>query len=466
MTGKVLASPAEALADLEDGASIAVSGFGTSYGFACSLLVAARDRGAKNLTLVSNGLGAVGQLRGMLLVANGQVNKLIVSFSTRPAMRTAVDELLESGSIEVELVPQGTLVERMRAAGAGIPAFYTPTGVGTPIAEGKEVRVFNGRPYILEQALPVDYALIKAFRADPMGNVQFRGSNRNFNLSFAKAARVAIIEADEIVSVGDISPEDVGLPGIFVSRVVKATVAPDESGLAPRRAADKPREYLGRPAWTRQQMAEITAGLFAPGSYVNLGSGMPTLVSNYVQGRGIILHGENGILNYGSMVYGEQIDHDIFNAAGQYVSVEPGASFFDSVTSFEMARGGRLDAVVLGAYQVDQAGNLANFSTGDPKNGGIGGAMDLVAGKKTLIVMMEHRDSRDRPKLVRQTSYPLTGPACVDVVVTDLAVLRRSGEQWTVERVAPDFTPEEVVRLTELDEARVRAPASASAGSR
>src|SRR5215213_9025030 len=167
---KVFASPESALSDLHDGASIAVSGFGTSYGFACSLLVAARDKGVKNLTLISNGLGTVGQLRGMLLVASGQVTKLIVSFSSRPGGRTPADDLIESRDIEVELVPQGTLVERMRAAGAGIPAFYTPTGVGSAVAEGKEVRYFNGRPFILEQALPVDYAFLRAYRADRLGN--------------------------------------------------------------------------------------------------------------------------------------------------------------------------------------------------------------------------------------------------------------------------------------------------------
>src|SRR5262249_28624827 len=164
MVSKIYASPEAALADLHDGASIAVSGFGTSYGFACSLLVAAKERGVKNLTLVSNGLGAVGQLSGMLLEASGQVRKLIVSFSSRPGMRTPGDDLIEAGEVDVELVPQGTLVERMRAAGAGIPAFYTPTGVGTPIAEGKEVRTFNGKPHILEQALPVDYAFLRAYR--------------------------------------------------------------------------------------------------------------------------------------------------------------------------------------------------------------------------------------------------------------------------------------------------------------
>jgi 3-oxoacid CoA-transferase len=448
---KVCASPEAALADLMDGASIAVSGFGTSYGFACSLLVAARDKGVKNLTLVSNGLGAVGQLRGMLLVASGQVSRLIVSFSSRPGMRTPADDLIESGDIEVELVPQGTLVERMRAAGAGIPAFYTPTGVGTSIADGKEVRYFNGKPHILEQALPVDYALLRGYRADALGNVELRGSSRNFVPAFAKAARVAIVEVDEIVEVGEIPAERVGLPGILVTRVVKKTVEPDQARLAPRRAADKPREYNGKPGWTRSDMAEKTAALLTEGSYVNLGTGIPTLVSNFIQGRDITLHGENGILGYGGMVEGDDIDFDVFNASGQFVSALPGASFFDSVASFEMARSGKLQAIVLGAYQVDQEGNLANYSLGDTRLGGIGGAMDLVAGKRTLIVMMEHRDSQGRPKLVRRTAYPLTGAACVDVVVTDLAILRRVDGEFVLAEVAAGFSFEEVQALTEMD---------------
>jgi 3-oxoacid CoA-transferase len=448
---KVCASPEEALADLQDGASIAVSGFGTSYGFACSLLVAARDKGVRNLTLVSNGLGAVGQLRGMLLVASGQVSKLIVSFSSRPGMRTPADDLIESGDIEVELVPQGILVERMRAAGAGIPAFFSPTGVGTPIAEGKEVRYFDGKPYILEQALPVDYAFLKAYRADRLGNVEMRGSSRNFNPAFAKAAKHAIVEVDEIVDVGVIDPERVGLPTILVSRVVQKTVEPDQARLAPRRAADKPRDYNGKPSWTRHEMARRTAELLEEGSYVNLGTGIPTLVSNYVEGRDITLHGENGILGYGRMVEGDEIDHDVFNASGQFVEAMPGVSYFDSVTSFEMARSGKLHAVVLGAYQVDAAGNLANFSLGDPRLGGIGGAMDLVAGKRQLIIMMEHRDSQGRAKLVRKSQFPLTGVDCVDVVVTDLAVLRRVDGEFVVEQIADGFTFDEIQALTEFE---------------
>src|SRR6185503_14527765 len=240
---KTFASPEDALADLHDGASIAISGFGTSYGFACSLLVAARDKGVKNLTLISNGLGTVGQLRGMLLVASGQVSKLIVSFSSRPGARTPADDLIESGEIEVELVPQGTLVERMRAGGAGMPAFDTPTGVGSAVAEGKEVRYFNGKPHILEHALTVDYAFLKAYRGDCLGNVELRGSSRNFVPSFAKAARVAIVEVDEIVDVGEIPAERVGLPGILVARLVQKTVEPDKGNPVTRRPADRAREY-------------------------------------------------------------------------------------------------------------------------------------------------------------------------------------------------------------------------------
>jgi 3-oxoacid CoA-transferase len=454
---KVVASPAEAIADLQDGASIAVAGFGTSFGFPGSLLVATRDKGVRNLCLVSNSLGAVGQLRSVVLVQSGQVSRMIVSFSSRPRLRTLADDLIEAGQMEVELVPQGTLVERMRAGGAGIPAFYTATGVGTPVAEGKEVRYFDGKPYILERALRVDYAFLRGERGDRLGNIEFAGTNINFNPSFAKAARISLVEVNEIVEVGEIPPERVGLPGAFVTRVVKTTIEPDNLRPATRRPADQPRVYHGKPGWTRNEMARRTAGLLPERGYVNLGTGMPTLVSNYIADRDIILQGENGILGYGEMVEGTAVDRNVFNASGQFVALRPGAAFFDSVTAFEMARSGRLDAVVLGAYQVDQEANLANYSTTIPIQGGIGGAMDLVAGKRTLIVMMEHRDSQDRPKLVRRATMPLTGHACVDVVVTDLAILRRRDGVFVLEETAEGFTPAEVQALTDMD---VRVPPS------
>src|SRR4030095_16091833 len=219
-----------------------------------------------------------------------------------------------------------------------------------------------------------------------------------------------------------------------------------------RRPSDQPRLYNGKPALTREGIAKNAAVLVKEGTYVNLGVGIPTMVSNYLEGRDVILHAENGVLGYGRMVSEEsEIDPDIYNAAGQFVALNPGASFFDSVTSFEMARGGRLDTVILGAYEVYQRGNVANWSTADARRGGIGGAMDLVSGQGDLIIVMEHVDSKGRPKLRRKCSYPLTGKECVSYVVTDLALLRREGTRFVLDAVAPGFTPEEVVALTEMD---------------
>ena len=386
------------------------------------------------------------------LIENNQVSHLVVSFTARPNIESAAAEMAAAGHITYEMVPQGTLVERLRAGGAGLAGLYTPTGVHTPIADDKEVRYFDGKPFVFEPAITVDYAFVCAYRADRLGNCEFRGSAQHFNPSFAKGARIAIVEVDEIVEPGDIDPHRVGLPGSFVSRVVKRTIQPDRGGLARyRRAPDVARTYNGKPAWTRHQMAEKAASLLPEPGYVNLGLGIPTLVANYLQGRDIALHGENGILGYGPPVTGEDVDVYVHDAGGNYVSYQPGVSYFDSVTAFEMVRAGKIDVVVLGAYQVDEAGNVANWTTPEQVGGGIGGAMDMVAGGATVMILMEHRDSRDRAKLVRACTYPLTGAGCVDIVVTDLAVLRRVDGRFRIEDVAPGFTPEEIAALTEMD---------------
>jgi len=451
---KVFASPEHAIADIPDGATIAIAGFSVGHRFATSLILALRDKGTKELCLVCNSLGDPGATRGQILAENKQVKKLIAAFSVRPGTPTASEDQIVAGEMAVELVPQGILVERCRAGGAGIPAFYSPTSVGTALTEGKEIRDFDGKPHVLETAIHVDYAFLRGYRADRLGNVQFRGGSQNFNPSFAKAARVAIVEVDEIVEPGGIPPELIDLPGIFVSRVVKTTQAVDGKAWRrpERRPSDKPRLYNGKPALTRAGIAKRAAALVKDGTYVNLGVGIPTMVSNYLQSRDVILHAENGVLGYGEMVSGEnEIDPDIYNAAGQFVSLKPGASFFDSVTSFEMARGGRIDTVILGAYEVDQHGSVANWSTSDAKRGGIGGAMDLLSGKGDLIIVMEHADSKGRPKLRRECTYPLTGKACVSYVVTDLALLHWQDGRFVLQEVAPGFTAREVLELTEME---------------
>ena len=451
---KVYASPQQAIADIRDGATIAIAGFSVGHRFATSLILALRDQGTKDLCLVCNSLGDPGALRGQILAESRQVKKLIAAFSVRPGTPTASEEQIAAGEMAVELVPQGILVERCRAGGAGIAAFYSPTGVGTALAAGREIRDFDGKPHVLEHAIRVDYAFLRGYRADRLGNVQFRGGSQNFNPSFAKAARVAIVEVDEIVEPGGIPTELVNLPGIFVARVVKTTQADDGKAWRrpERRPSDRPRLYHGKPGLTRAGIAKRAAALVRDGAYVNLGVGIPTMVSNYLRDRNVILHAENGILGYGEMVTGEdEIDPDIYNAAGQFVSLRPGASFFDSVTSFEMARGGRIDTVVLGAYEVDQSGGVANWSTADAKRGGIGGAMDLLSGKGELIIVMEHCDSKGRPKLRRECTYPLTAKGCVNTVVTDLALLRWRGGRFVLDEVAPGFTPREVLGLAEME---------------
>ncbi|MGE5526437.1 MAG: 3-oxoacid CoA-transferase [Rhodospirillaceae bacterium] len=450
---KVYQSPQQAIADVPDGATIAIAGFSVGHRFATNLIVALRDQGTKDLTVVCNSLGDPHAERGQILAENRQIRKLVAAFSVRAGTPTASEDQIAAGEMEVELVPQGILVERCRAGGAGIPAFYSPTGVGTALAEGREIRDFNGKPHVLEHAIRVDYAFLRGYRADRLGNVQFRGGSQNFNPSFAKCARVAIVEVDEIVEPGAIPPELVDLPGIFVSRIVKTrqTQNPKAWRRPERRAADQPRLYNGKPALTRAGIAKRAAALVKDGIYVNLGVGIPTMVSNYLQDRDVILHAENGVLGYGRMVTREEeIDPDIYNAAGQFVALEPGASFFDSVTSFEMARGGWIDTVILGAYEVDETGSVANWSTADAKRGGIGGAMDLLSGQRELIIVMEHTDSKGRPKLRRKCTYPLTARQCVTCVVTDLALLRWDGERFVLDEVAPGFTAAEVMDLTEM----------------
>ena len=216
---KVYDDGPSAIADLPDGATVFIDGFGGPGGMAHYLLVSLRDRGSRNLTIVSNTAGiarvvSFGTPPGhtaidhSVLVENGQVAKAIASFPVSPSpTRPSEFELAyRRGECELELVPQGTLAERLRAGGAGIEAFYTPTGAGTLIAEGKESRVIDGREYILEHALRADFALIRAHKADTRGNLVYRGTSRNFNAVMAPAARVTVVEVDEIVQPGELDP--------------------------------------------------------------------------------------------------------------------------------------------------------------------------------------------------------------------------------------------------------------------
>ena len=453
MIDKVAATAAAALADVGDGASLLVGGFGVVQGWPTSLIAALRARGVRNLTLICNTPG-VGPTSPQILA--DQIGTLIATFAAYPTRPTPVEAAIKAGKIRLELVPQGTLVERVRAGGAGIPAFFTPTGVGTAVVKDKEERVFNGRRYVLEPALRADFALIRGATADRCGNVVYRRGARNFNPHFATAADVTIVEVDRIVEPGALDPESIATPQIYVYRVVL-----NERPLDVGAVLDLARQYgkqqrlearqaAGGPTGLPPElMARRAAQLLQPGEYVNLGLGLPTLVSNFIDpDRNITLHSENGMLGFGPLAAAGEEDVDLYNASGQLVSQLPGASYFGSCEAFAMARSGRVSTVILGGFQVAENGDLANWNVPHTGVGGIGGAMDLAAGNARIIALMFHLTRAGESKLVRQCSYPLTAMRCVSTIVTDLAVIDVGSDGLVLRETAPGVSVDDVRRAT------------------
>lgn len=227
MLDKIVGSFDDAVADIPDGSTIMMGNFAGPGGTPYYLIHALHRQGAKNLTLVASGAGGNGLTLDYedhkILFENRQVKKIVANFpfSTSASRPSPAEKQIVAGEVELELLPQGTFAEKIRCGAAGIPAFYTPTGVNTVVEEGKERRYFNGRPCLLEHSLKADYAFVRAYKSDKMGNLIFRGTQRQFNPIMAMAAVITIAEVDEIVEVGDIDPEAVVTPGIFVNRIVK-----------------------------------------------------------------------------------------------------------------------------------------------------------------------------------------------------------------------------------------------------
>lgn len=217
MATKIYSDATQALQGVKDGMTILVGGFGLC-GIPENLILALRDSGAKRLTCVSNNAGVDDFGLGLLLHTR-QIKKMVSSYVGENA---TFEKLYLSGELELEFCPQGTLAERVRAGGAGIPAFYTPTGVGTLVAEGKDVREFDGRPYVMERGITGEFALVKAWKADTFGNLVYRKTARNFNPMMATAGKITIAEVEEIVPVGELDPDQIHTPGVYVQRIIKA----------------------------------------------------------------------------------------------------------------------------------------------------------------------------------------------------------------------------------------------------
>lgn len=433
-------SSADAAAKIQPGHTLIVGGFGMT-GHPVHVMHALAETGTGDLTYIGNNVGEVGLGAGRLL-ANGQIKKAVGSYftSNRDAVRAVQD-----GTLAIDLLPQGTLAEAIRAGGAGLGGFFTPTSAGTPLAEGREVRTLQDKDMVFIEPLVGDVSVIRAKRADRAGNLQFHMTQNNFNAAAATASGLVIAEVDEVVEVGALDPNAVHVPGCFVDFLVVAPVTADDLGSSASIASSEKKVDAGRMQMAAAAMAEIE-----PGDIVNLGIGIPTLVADLVDSDGdIVLHTENGMLGVGpEPKAGGAMDYPV-NAGKIPVTALDGASYFDSAASFAMIRGGHVDVAIMGGLQVDEAANFANWSVPGKALLGVGGAMDLASGATKLIVTMTHTDKEGTPKLVRSCTLPLTAPSVVDVVITDMAVFHFVDGQLTLRKLMPGVTLDDVAAKTE-----------------
>jgi 3-oxoacid CoA-transferase len=449
MTTKTICGTAgEAVADIFSGAMICVGGFGPVRNRPVTLCTAlAARQEVRDLTIVANGFPH------QPLAENRLVKKFIGAFGGSVYRRAAAsEEQIRSGELEFEPSPQGIFTERLRAGAAGIPAFFSPVGVDTVVANGKERRTIDGRDYILETALRPDFGFVRAEKADEAGNLTGVGSTLNFHPTMAAASKVTIAEVDEVVPIGTFAPEDVKIPGIYVDRIVlrDQTLAAGEEGAERERRRRRQVATEKEVGISQDLMALRVAQMLRPGQYVNLGMGIPVRVADHIRpDSGVILHAENGLLGYGPPPGEHNHKWYYYNAQGEPVTVLPGSAIFDSFSAFTMARGGHLDVVVLGGLQVSVNGDLANWWAPYMAAGGMGGAMDLCANVPELIIVMEHTTREGEPKILNECSYPLTAARCVTKIVTDLALIEVHDGSLVLREVAPGVTSEYVKERTE-----------------
>ena len=428
-------TPTKAAALVRSGDTILVGGFGMT-GNPTQILHALAETDVCDLTYIANNVGEPG-LGGGRLLRNGQIRKAIGSFFTSNPEAVAA---AQTGAIEFEVMPQGTMVEAIRAGGAGLGGFFTPTAAGTVLGKGRETKCIDGREHVFQPALRANVALIRAWSADTTGNLAYRMTEQNFNRAMATAADLVIAEIEECVPAGELPPEGIHTPGCYVDYLVPVKTAEADLGSSASIADSGKKADDVRMKLARRALAELK-----PGDIVNLGVGIPTLVADLITPQhGIILHTENGMLGVGpAPESGGAMEYPI-NASKIPVTALPGSSYFDSADSFAMIRGGHVDAAIMGGLQVDEQANLANWAAPGRPLLGVGGAMDLASGAKRLIVTMTHASRDGNSKIVPECTLPLTAAGSVDVIITDLAVFRFCEGRLTLTELMEGASLEEV----------------------
>tara|TARA_R110000868_G_scaffold94843_4_gene261296 strand:+ start:2581 stop:3924 length:1344 start_codon:yes stop_codon:yes gene_type:complete len=431
---------AEKAASLVKGGDVILGGGFGMTGNPVNIIHELAKTKTKDLTFIANNVGEPNMGGGRLL-NNGQLKKMIGSFftSNREAVLAA-----QEGRVDYELLPQGTLAEAIRAGGAGIGGFYTPTSAGTLIAEGRETKILNGKEQVFIEGIRGNVAIIRAWKADTAGNLQYRMTEQNFNRAMATAADIVIAEVQEIVPVGELDPNEIHTPGCYVDYLVERKLTEEDLGSSASVGSSKVVDEK------RMNMAKRAFAELEKGDVVNLGIGIPTLVADLIKPEdGIILHTENGMLGVGPEPKdgGGAMFYPV-NAGKVPVTALLGSSYFDSADSFAMIRGGHIDVAIMGGLEVDAAGNLANWTVPGKPLLGVGGAMDLASGAKKLIITLRHTDRDGESKVVEKCSLPITDFKCVDMLITELAVFKFIDGQLTLIEILPGSSLEEVRKKT------------------